>query len=247
MRIALVALLFGGFVLSGCGRTLETLSYGGNTNGYSNLENGLPNCVGENPNFWHGCNGIVSMVWVDAVGTPVDSEWSTVSSYRNGKRHGRGMTANERTHELCEVTYVNGLIDGWITCRNVFGTQIETKKFFENGKESPQQAQEVVRQDQKSECAELGFTPNTPEFGNCVLKLRELAQGSKSATVIQPAPVQSSPTTADKIEGTRQILEAIRGVSAPTQSTGKQIDLSCVNVCQAQGKSLMYCRSDCAF
>lgn len=156
------------------------------------------------------------------------------------------MTTDQRTKEHCEVTYVNGLPDGRVTCR-VLGTQIETKKFFEYGKESPQKTQELANSKLKKECEALGFTPKTPESGNCVLKLRELAQGSKPTTVIQSQPVQTAPTTADKIEGTRQILEAIQGVTTPAQTAGKQIDLGCVNVCQAQGKSLMYCRSDCAY
>ena len=47
----------------------------------------------------------------------------------------------------------------------------------------------MTLQNLKAEREELGFTPKTPEFGNCVLKLRELALGSKPTTVIQSQPV----------------------------------------------------------
>ena len=247
MRIALVALLFSCLVLSGCGRTIETMSYGGNSVVFGELNNGLPNCVGSNSARWHECNGVVRSDYYDVVGTPDETIYINSSPYRNGKMHGQGLVSNWRTNELCEVTYVNGVPDGWMTCRNMLGNKAETKKFFENGRESPEKVQELAKQNLKDECEELGFTPKTPEFGNCVLKLRELAQGAKPTTVIQSEPVRTAPTTADKIEGTKQILEAIQGVTTPAQSTGKQIDLRCVNVCQAEGKSLMYCRSDCAY
>ena len=114
-----------------------------------------------------------------------------------------------------------------------------SKNFYVDGKEDPGAGRQMVVEQYKSEAVDLGFKPKTLEFGNCILKLRELAQGSKPTTVIQSQPGQSSPTPVDKIEGTRQILEAIQGVTTPAQSAGKQIDLGCVNVCQAQGKSLM--------
>ena len=149
------------------------------------------------------------------------------------------------TKETCSSTLENDQLNGWRECSHSINcTSIE---FFVDGNRDLQTERRERQLRFEIECEELGFTPKTPEFGNCVLKLRELAQGSKRRTIIQSQPAQTAPSTVDKIEGTKQILEAIQGVTTPAQTTGKQIDLGCVNVCQAQGKSLMYCRSDCAY
>jgi hypothetical protein len=241
MRIALVALLFSCLTLSGCGqnnvRPYETYSseIGIGIEGY-------PACVGQDKMKWDNCGAL----WTFG-GTPSKPNMIMWRTYQNGVLNGPAHQVSmfEKPYTTCYFTFVDGERSGWETCKQ--NEAIISKKFYVNGREDAQAGKRVLAEQHKSECNDLGFTPKTPEFGNCVLKLRELAQGSKPTTVIQSQPVQTAPTTADKIEGTKQILEAIQSVTTPAQSSGKQIDLSCVNVCQAQGKSLMYCRSDCAY
>ena len=241
MRVAVVALLCSCLVLSGCGqssvRPYETYSseIGIEFEGYSA-------CVGQDKMRWDNCGALLTFG-----GTPQKPHVIMWRIYKNGVWNGPALqvTLIGEPDTYCYFTFVAGKRSGWETCKQ--NEAIISKKFYVDGREDAQAGKQVVAEQHKSECVDLGFTPKTPEFGNCVLKLRELAQGTKPTTVIQSQPVQSSPTTADKIEGTKQILEAIQGVTTPAQSAGKQIDLSCVNVCQAQGKSLMYCRSDCAY
>ena len=236
MRIALIALLFTCLTLSGCGKTYKSSKYIGGTTVIS----GYPACVGSDISNWSNCAGRILVDTKDKVfvddGVYVDGQPNGPFS---ATEIGRGET------HTCSGSNRNGNRHGWVVCKS--NNVIVSREFYIGGVISQEEKSKALANQYKSECEDLGFTPRTQEFGNCVLKLRELAQGSKPTTVIQSQPVQTAPTTADKIEGTRQILEAIQGVTTPAQSTGKQIDLSCVNVCQAQGKSLMYCRSDCAY
>jgi hypothetical protein len=92
----------------------------------------------------------------------------------------------------CETTRIDGKIEGWSVCTDNKGRI--TKTFFVDGKESSPsqnrtpslvQNRTLSLVDYKKQCAEIGFTPNTDKFADCVLRMMEMNSSSKPQTVIQ--------------------------------------------------------------
>jgi hypothetical protein len=88
-----------------------------------------------------------------------------VGEYRDDKRNGQGT-----------FTFANGNIDEGIWSNNELQYAQEV---------STQRKLELQQASYGQKCQEIGFTPKTENFGNCILRLMEMQSNNRPQTVIQ--------------------------------------------------------------
>jgi len=136
----------------------------------------LPPCQNQN---YHNCFG----TYTYANGDKYAGEW------KDGKKHGQGTGAWANGHYVGEFrggkrhgqgtyTFADGRIKEGIW---------KDGDFQYAKRAAPQRTYNTTQRQSpfKQKCQEIGFTPNTEQFGNCILRLMEMQSNSRPKTVIQ--------------------------------------------------------------
>jgi hypothetical protein len=144
--------------------------------------------------------------------------WEFSSGYKNGKQNGKVIAkifGEERIE--CEYTILNGNKEGWEICKK-YGS-IDSKKYYKNGIESPENGRSADLEGQKKECVSLGYRDNTPEMGSCILKLRELELiKNTSPNNSNPAQIKKEVSESEKINALNMLLQSVQQISGAGQS-----------------------------
>ena len=143
----------------------------------------LPNCVGQRSVAWQNCFGTYTFSSGSKyVGEFGDDEfngqgtftWADgekyVGVFKNGKANGQGTyTYASGSKEVGE--WENGNLNGYAITYKADGTIDQEGIFKDNVFQYAQKKSKLDKH--KDTCKDIGFTPKTESFGNCVLKLMD--------------------------------------------------------------------------
>ena len=191
---------------------------------------GYPPCDGVFTDFrdtsrWHKC-GCNSTAMTDS-----DFYSSYASACVNDHNDENGLIIHktrEPNKPLIECTYKKqaGEIDGWKICTRE-GGKVFLKEFFIDGVRSLQKEKGLQQATYFQKCEEIGFTPKTDNFSDCVLRLMEMQSNTRPQTVMQNNTGDSSAVRAlleeqkkkRQLEGALELMK--RGSELMNQSNPK--------------------------
>ena len=141
-----------------------------------------PRCKGQEglskiPESWRDCSYIGSLRTM----TTRVTWWGSLNS--KGNMHGTQTSDHQaldhKFFKRCVRTFEDGKMQGWEICRGKDGSGLAngpviSKKFYVNGKHSPEKEVEIQKTSYRTECKEIGFSPKTEKFAECILRLMEL-------------------------------------------------------------------------
>jgi hypothetical protein len=162
-----------------------------------------PPCPGSDIKNWHDCYG----VHVIDAGRP--GSIRVYGVHKNGRNFDRIVQLMDG--EECRSNLTNANLNAPLeTLKTCFRNgSLVSREVIVNGERSLERERELFNQEMSNECLSLGFKENSPELGNCILRLRELQRNSQTPQVAQPS--QNKPSAADQLEGWAQILRGMQG------------------------------------
>ncbi len=201
LKLIIVALMLSGLVSCATKKTSKEIiiSFGAN-----DPLGQYPPCAGSDNSRWHNCYGI------HVLRDPGDelNGYSAEGVHKDGKNFERMVSRNPKTGVICKKNRsANDVNEVAEICEK--NGVIVSRQVFVNGERSLERERQLFNQEMSKECLSLGFKENTPEMGNCILRLRELERNNQTPQVAQPS--QNKPSTADQLEGWAQILRGVQG------------------------------------
>jgi len=220
-RSGMIIILLSLFLTSCMGETKQDLTYAplATTTYSGGIEK--PRCAEggtftEMPPTWRDCSYSISYK-----GSPV-SFWTYGFLNSEGKGHGKRLTGWEKHGELfkrCTVFVEDGKLQGWEICEGIAEAGEEppviSKKFYVNGILSPNKVA------YRAECEEIGFTPKTEKFGECILRLMELEVTSTRNRVIS----NDSSGTTDAVRSLKDEIKRQNDITNATELLDRSLKM----------------------
>ena len=133
----------------------------------------------------------------------------------------------------------------WVEANLSLKSDVEVEEVKKNQKKN-------LIAEAKDQCKDIGFSPESEKFADCVLKVMEMSQDDSSSVTTNSNQKQQELLDLQierekqfqrekKLDAMKNILKGLSG-----QSTGK-IDLSCFHDCIRKGRMEGLCRKECSY
>ena len=210
------------------------------TNSFGSAARNLPACQGKEITLWNECNGVIINMSDGKV------MYHSSGGYLNGKRH--GYNYESYLGKSCVSTMINGKKEGWEICKKENTETVISKTYFKNGIESSEDGERISKESHIKECLSIGFKENTPEFGMCILKLREIENAKiNNSPVSSNTENKSPPSDTEKLNALNMLLQGVQQVTGTGQNNSSSTKgVICTKVSEQRNGIYKSCSYNCA-